>query len=111
MECPTCGALIVPNAAIRFDDEAGFIVGNGHVAHFSEKQMTIIIMLRDAYPRKVSREQFFDSMYKTTADEPDFKIIDVFICHIKKKIKGIGIDILTIWGQGYRLVYQEQGDG
>jgi hypothetical protein len=34
---------------------------------------------------------------------PETKIIDVFVCKIRKKIDGSGIGILTTWGAGYRL--------
>lgn len=36
-------------------------------------------------------------------DEPQIKIIDVFICHIRRKVKPFGIEIHTVWGTGYRL--------
>lgn len=36
-------------------------------------------------------------------EEPDAKIVDVFICKARKKIAPFGIQIETLWGQGYRL--------
>lgn len=36
-------------------------------------------------------------------DEADPKIVDVFVCHIRRKLKSFGVPIETIWGQGYRL--------
>lgn len=36
-------------------------------------------------------------------DEPEPKIIDVFICKIRKKVRPFGIEIETVWGQGYRI--------
>jgi hypothetical protein len=38
-------------------------------------------------------------------DEPEMKIIDVFICKLLKKLARAGADNLigTIWGRGYML--------
>jgi two-component system cell cycle response regulator CtrA len=39
-------------------------------------------------------------------DEPELKIIDVFICKLRKKLSeatGGGSSIETVWGRGYVL--------
>lgn len=36
-------------------------------------------------------------------DEPEIKIVDVFVCKLRKKLKPYGIEIETLWGQGYRM--------
>jgi two-component system, cell cycle response regulator CtrA len=37
-------------------------------------------------------------------DEPDPKIIDVFVCKLRKKLAGYGEHhIETVWGRGYAL--------
>jgi two-component system cell cycle response regulator CtrA len=44
-------------------------------------------------------------------DEPEIKIIDVFICKLRKKLAGAsgGKDYIeTVWGRGY--VMREQAD-
>ena len=33
-------------------------------------------------------------------DEPEMKIVDVFVCHIRRKLKPFGIEIGTRWGVG-----------
>jgi two-component system cell cycle response regulator CtrA len=37
------------------------------------------------------------------ADEAEMKVIDVFACKLRKKLKPHGIEIHTVWGRGYRL--------
>lgn len=37
------------------------------------------------------------------ADEAEIKIVDVFVCKIRKKVKSFGIVIETRWGIGYSL--------
>lgn len=34
-------------------------------------------------------------------DEPEVKIVDVFVCKTRKKLKPFGIEIGTRWGVGY----------
>ncbi|TPN44433.1 winged helix family transcriptional regulator [Mesorhizobium sp. B1-1-4] len=36
-------------------------------------------------------------------DEPEPKIVDVFVCKMRKKLKPFGVSIETVWGQGYAL--------
>lgn len=36
-------------------------------------------------------------------DEPHIKIIDVFICKMRKKVRPFGVEVHTVWGVGYRL--------
>lgn len=50
------------------------------------------------------------------SETTDPKIVDVFICHLRKKLKGSGVEIKTLWGRGYcielpvrKLAYQLLG--
>lgn len=36
-------------------------------------------------------------------DEADVKIVDVFVCKMRAKLKAFEIPIETVWGHGYRL--------
>lgn len=53
----------------------------------------------------VSKDYAIMAMYAlNTGDEiPDQKIIDVFACKVRKKLKPFGVKIITHWGQGYSL--------
>lgn len=52
-----------------------------------------------------SKEGLLLALYGTRpdGDMPDIKIIDVFICKLRKKLGRFGITVDTLWGQGYRL--------
>ena len=57
----------------------------------------------------LTKENFLDHLYGGM-DEPEQKIIDVFICKLRKKIAAATGDqnaIRTIWGRGYVL---DEGD-
>ncbi|MEO0870964.1 MAG: helix-turn-helix domain-containing protein [Pseudomonadota bacterium] len=40
---------------------------------------------------------------RRTDDDVEIKIVDVFICKLRKKLKPFGIEIKTDWGRGYYL--------
>ncbi len=52
----------------------------------------------------VTKEKAMFALYATRIDaEPEIKIIDVFVCKMRKKLEPYKIEINTVWGQGYRL--------
>ncbi len=55
--------------------------------------------------RTVSREMILDLVYGG-ADEPEAKIIDVYICKLRRKMSALGAPdlIQTVWGRGYMFV-------
>jgi two-component system cell cycle response regulator CtrA len=51
-----------------------------------------------------TRELIMAALYHHRgADEAAMKVIDVFACKLRKKLKPHDIEIHTVWGQGYRL--------
>lgn len=53
----------------------------------------------------VTKVQGLDVLYGhlPEEDEAEIKIVDVFICKMRKKLKPYKIEIETVWGQGYRM--------
>lgn len=52
----------------------------------------------------VSKESLLGTMYQLmTDDPPELKIIDVFVCKARKKLRPYGLEIATVWGRGYEL--------
>ena len=41
--------------------------------------------------------------YSQGRDEAEIKIVDVFVCKIRKKLRPFGVGIKTVWGLGYEL--------
>ena len=53
----------------------------------------------------LTKEMFLNQLYGGM-DEPEIKIIDVFICKLRKKLAGASGGkeyIETVWGRGYSL--------
>jgi two-component system cell cycle response regulator CtrA len=74
-----------------------------------EYQMLELLSLRKA--TTVSKEMFLNQLYGGM-DEPAMKIIDVFICKLRKKLAAAsnGKDYIeTVWGHGYQLREPHEG--
>lgn len=70
----------------------------------TNKEYSILETLFLSQGKTVSKESLLDRLYGGK-DEPEPKIIDVFVCKLRKKIADISGKnyIGTIWGQGYIL--------
>jgi two-component system cell cycle response regulator CtrA len=74
----------------------------GRDLHLTSKEYAIFELLLLRKGNIISKENFLDHLYGGI-DEPDSKIIDVFICKIRKKFYVAGCPDLigTVWGRGY----------
>jgi len=73
--------------------------------HLTGKEYGIIELLSLRKGTTLTKEMFLNHLYGGM-DEPEVKIIDVFICKLRKKIQDVaGGDnyIETVWGRGYVL--------
>ena len=73
--------------------------------HLTGKEYGIIELLSLRKGTTLTKEMFLNHLYGGM-DEPEVKIIDVFICKLRKKIE-VATDgqnyIETVWGRGYVL--------
>ncbi len=85
--------------------DARAIEVDGHPLHLTGKEYGIIELLSLRKGQTLTKEQFLNHLYGGI-DEPELKIIDVFICKLRKKLaQATGGDsyIDTVWGRGYAL--------
>jgi two-component system, cell cycle response regulator CtrA len=78
---------------------------NDHSVHLTGKEYGILELLSLHKSTTLTKEMFLDHLYGGM-DEPELKIIDVFVCKLRKKLaQATGGDhyIETVWGRGYRL--------
>jgi two-component system cell cycle response regulator CtrA len=87
------------------------ITFDGEMIHFTSKERMVVFELADHFGQIRSKDQILNALYYLTPeDEPELKIIDVFICKARKKLDNLdphlnlGTVIQTVWGRGYRLV-------
>jgi len=78
---------------------------NGRSLHLTGKEYQILELLFLRKGATLTKEMFLNHLYGGI-DEPELKIIDVFICKLRKKLDlatGNRNYIETVWGRGYVL--------
>ena len=81
--------------------------------HLTGKEYGILELLALRKGTTLTKEQFLNHLYGGM-DEPELKIIDVFICKLRKKLAtatGGESYIETVWGRGYVLREAEEAEG
>lgn len=58
------------------------------------------VMLKNDLARK---EALMEALYPHDQDAGDVKILDVWVCHMRRKLKPWGIEIVTVYADGWRL--------
>ena len=75
------------------------------MVHLTGKEYGIIELLALRKGLTLTKEAFLNHLYNGM-DEPEIKIIDVFICKLRKKLEDAsgGLNFIeTVWGRGYVL--------
>ncbi len=77
---------------------------DGKPLHLTGKEYGILELLSLRKGTTLTKEMFLNHLYGGM-DEPEVKIIDVFICKLRKKIETLSGQnyIETVWGRGYVL--------
>jgi len=78
---------------------------DGKTLHLTGKEYGIIELLSLRKGSTLTKEMFLNHLYGGM-DEPEVKIIDVFICKLRKKLQDATDGdnyIETVWGRGYVL--------
>ncbi len=89
------------------DLEARTVKLNGVKLHLTGKEYQILALLALRQGSTLTKEMFLNNLYgDVDVDEPEPKIIDVYICKLRKKLANAsgGLDYIeTVWGRGYAL--------
>lgn len=78
---------------------------DGARIHLTGKEYAMLELLALRQGSTLTKEMFLNHLYGGI-DEPELKIIDVFICKLRKKLTlacGGENYIETVWGRGYML--------
>ena len=101
---------IIKVGDIEINMDAKVVHVNGRHVHLTGREYQILELLALRKGKTLTKDVFLDNLYGGM-DEPGAKIIDVFICKLRKKLS-IATDgkhnIETVWGGGYAL--REPGD-
>jgi len=88
---------------VNLDTKTGEV--NGARVHLTGKEYAMLELLSLRKGMTLTKEMFLNHLYGGI-DEPEVKIIDVFMCKLRKKLAGASGGknyIETVWGRGYVL--------
>ena len=89
-------------------------VVSGARIRLSKREHSIFQHLALNSNKVISKNAIYDAVYGMSADQPFDKVIDVYICKLRKKIAGAAQSgaqyIETIHGRGYKLSAPEESD-
>ena len=97
-------------SAIRTGDlvvdlETRVVSADDEPVRLTGKEYCILELLSLRKGAIVTKRMLLDHLYGGI-DEPELNIIDVFVCHLRKKlaqVTGGNHYIETVWGRGYRM--------
>ena len=96
---------ILKTGSISVNLDAKTVEVDGRTVHLTGKEYQILELLSLRKGTTLTKEMFLNHLYGGM-DEPELKIIDVFICKLRKKLSaatGNENHIETVWGRGYVL--------
>ena len=96
---------IIDTGRLAVNLDAQTVEVDGHSVHLTGKEYGILELLSLRKGTTLTKEMFLNHLYGGM-DEPELKIIDVFICKLRKKLStatGGENYIQTVWGRGYVL--------
>ncbi|MDO7699288.1 MAG: response regulator transcription factor [Planktomarina temperata] len=96
---------IIKTGDIEVNLDGKTVEVRGNTVHLTGKEYQMLELLSLRKGTTLTKEMFLNHLYGGM-DEPELKIIDVFICKLRKKLsKATGREnhIETVWGRGYVL--------
>jgi two-component system cell cycle response regulator CtrA len=94
-------AVQIDNLTVNLDSRIATV--GGYPLNLTGKEYAILEYMALRKGNTCTKEQIMNRLYGGR-DEPELKIIDVFICKLRKKLRLAGADFVeTVWGRGYVL--------
>jgi two-component system cell cycle response regulator CtrA len=95
---------VIRTGELAVNLDAKTVEADGVPLHVTRKEYEILELLSLRKGLPVSKEMFLNHLYGGL-DEPDPRVIDVYVCALRKKLStAAGKEyISTLWGRGYRL--------
>src|SRR5215467_12368099 len=96
---------VITTGKLTVNLDAKTVEANGARVHLTGKEYQMLELLSLRKGTTLTKEMFLNHLYGGM-DEPELKIIDVFICKLRKKLANASNGknyIETVWGRGYVL--------
>jgi DNA-binding response OmpR family regulator len=103
--CPSCGQPLPETEEITLVEERNTILYRGRPIKMIPPAFEVFKFLLQRKNRVVSKDVLYDLLFwrRAEAEEPEPKIVDVYICKLRRALEPHGLEIETIWGVGVCL--------
>jgi len=102
-------SVTIGEITVYFDGRDPLISGN--TIALSKREYDIFCHLALKADKLISKNSIYDAIYSMSVDQPFDKVIDVYICKLRKKITKAAASgfpyIQTVRGRGYKLIAPE----
>ena len=102
---------VITTGKLTVNLDAKTVEVDGSRVHLTGKEYQMLELLSLRKGTTLTKEMFLNHLYGGM-DEPELKIIDVFICKLRKKLAAStngNHHIETVWGRGYVLRDPQEG--
>ncbi|HET7851814.1 MAG TPA: response regulator transcription factor [Methyloceanibacter sp.] len=102
---------VIQTGGLKVNLDTKTVDVNGQRVHLTGKEYQMLELLSLRKGTTLTKEMFLNHLYGGM-DEPELKIIDVFICKLRKKLAAAADGkhhIETVWGRGYVLRDPQEG--
>lgn len=100
--CPCCGGTM-PASGVWVSTLENRIVYNGHDIKLSGRLIDLAAILANRIGNTVERGEIISQMWGYTEGDFADASLKVACMQLRKRLKPIGLVIVTTWGVGYRM--------
>lgn len=110
MNCPTCNQPVLRANRLLVDLLSNKISYGDSVLHLRPREAEIISAIWEMYPQVAPSERIIS---RVCGIDDDFtnNTLKQHVCHIRSKLRGMPLEIQTVWGVGYRLMMGDECTG
>jgi len=102
--CPLCGNHLDFDGLVLLPDRGLVMRGNESV-RLTSLQMQVAMILYRAAPLVVTQGQIMFHLYEHRGNDPQMKILDQVVFHLRRKLQPFGIEIINEHAIGFRMKF------
>ena len=99
--CPCCGQPVAPHKVL-VDKNSLSVAHNGVIRRLGRRQIAILRILADAFPRSVSGEDIARAV-SDAGLSPSRSSLSTCISQMRPALADLGLSIITKYGEGFKL--------
>lgn len=100
--CPLCRQAVAPDE-LHLDADRHWVARGGRHVQLPPAEFAIAALLARTRPHVLSREAILHRLYTLDDRYPCSKLIDVYLCRMRRHLRPLGIEIVNSFAAGWTL--------